>query len=522
MADIIFQHYSSLKYFFAEKLNLALYLIIFCCSQLLLLSKVSAQEKKEIVILNAEELRMAKVNNQSARLLRGNVKLQQDDVILNCDSALFYNDINAVDAFGNVHIVQNETNIYADSLKHNGNTKTSVLFGDVRLLNPQMQLTTNLLTYYINEKKGIYTTGGTITNAEKTLTSEIGYYFPETNMAYFRGNVNLTGTEYNLKADTLAFNTASEISYFTGPTTIVNKENTIVCQKGFFDSKNDYSEFGMNTIMYNNEQILKTDSLQYSNNTGNGKTFKYFNWADTTSNIVLEGTTADFLNRGKSMVATNNPMLVYIIEGDSLFVSGDTLKSITDTLTDITTFFCHYKVKFYKSNLQGKCDSLYFSYSDSIIRMFVEPVIWSEENQLSGDTIYLFMKNQKIDRFEMFENGFMINHLKLSFYNQVKGRKITGYFENEELDRMDVDGNAESLYYAEDAQKAMIGANKAIGSEMKILMKDKEVNRIIFYKQPEATFYPIQKTSPSELQLKNFNWQPQFRPLNKAGIFSSK
>lgn len=522
MIDIIFQHHYCYKTHFAEKQKLTLYLLLFFGMHLFFLETISAQEKKEIVILNAEELRMAKVNNLSARLLKGNVKLQQDDVILNCDSALFYNDINAVDAFGNVHIVQKETNIYADSLKHNGDTKTSILYGDVRLVNPQMQLTTNLLAYYIDEKKGIYTTGGKIVNAEKTLTSEIGYYYPETNMAYFRGNVNLTSTEYQLIADTLVFNTATEISYFNGPTTIINKENTIVCQKGFFDSKNDYSEFGINTIMYNKEQILKTDSLQYSNNTGNGKIFKYFNWADTTSNIVLEGTTADFLNRGNNIVATNNPMLVYIIEGDSLFVSGDTLKSITDTLTNITIFFCYYKVKFYKSNLQGKCDSLYFSYSDSIIRMFVEPVIWSEENQLSGDTIYLFMKNQKIDRFEMFENGFMINYLKLAFYNQVKGRKITGYFENDELERMDVDGNAESLYYAEDAQKAMIGANKAIGSEMKILMKDKEVNRIIFYKQPEATFYPIQKTSPSELQLKNFNWQPQFRPLNKEGVFSNK
>lgn len=516
----IFSIITSSKLTVLKKNSTLLFFIISITCQLFFSVEITAQEKKEIQILNAEELRMAKVNNQSARLLKGNVKLQQDDVILNCDSALFYNDINAVDAFGNVHIIQKETNIYADSLKHNGNTKTSVLFGDVRLTNPQMELTTDLLTYYTEEKKGIYTTGGKIVTTDKTLTSKIGYYFPETNMAYFRGNVFLESAEYNLKSDTLSFNTSTEVSYFNGPTTIVNKENTITCTQGFFDTKNDYSEFGRKTVMYNKEQILKTDSLQYNNLTGNGKTFKYFNWADTTSNIVLEGTTADFFNRGNNVVAVNNPMLVYIIDGDSLFVSGDTLKSITDTITNITTFFCHYKVKFFKSNLQGKCDSLYFSYSDSIIRMFVDPIIWSEENQLSGDTIFLYMKNQKIDRFEMFENGFMINHLKLAFYNQVKGRKITGYFENDELDRMDVDGNAESLYYAEDAQKAMIGANKAIGSEMKIFMRNKEVNRIIFYKQPEATFYPIQKTAPSELQLKNFNWQPQHRPLNKEGIFS--
>jgi lipopolysaccharide export system protein LptA len=493
--------------------------VFFFLLQFSLAINLLAQEKKEIKILSADELKMARVGNENAKMLKGNVKLQQDEVVLDCDSAVFYNDINAVDAFGHVHINQNETDIYSDSLKYNGDTKISILYGNVLLKNPQMQLTTNKLTYYLNEKKGIYTNGGKIINAEKTLTSEIGYYYPETNMAYFRKEVKLVSTEYSLIADTLNFNTSTEISYFIGPTTIINKENTIICEKGFFDSKNDYSEFGKNTIMYNKEQILKTDSLQYNNKNGNGKTFKYFNWADTTSNILLQGIDANFYDKGNNLVATNNPLLIYIIDNDSLFVTGDTLKSITDTTTDITTFFCYYKVKFYKSNLQGKCDSLYFSYKDSIIRMFVNPAIWSDDNQLTGDTIFLYMKNQKIDKFEMFENAFMINQLKGDYFNQVKGKKITGFFINDELEKMNVDANAESVYFAEDSKKALIGANKAVGSEMDIHMINKEVNKIVFYKQPEATFYPIQKITPKEMMLKNFNWQPQYRPFNKEDIF---
>jgi lipopolysaccharide export system protein LptA len=480
---------------------------------------VFSQEKKAIQILSAQELRLVKVNGKEAKMLKGNVQLKQDEVILHCDSAYFYNDVNAVDAFGNVHIKEKDTDIFSDSLKYNGETKIAILYNNVSIVNPEMNLATDLLTYYISEKKGIYTTGATIKTSDKTLTSKIGYYFSESKMAHFRKDVLLVSEKYTLTSDTLIFNTGTEISYFRGPTTIVSKENTIICENGFSDPKNDYSEFGKNTVMFNKEQILKTDSLQYNSVAKTGKTFKYFHWADTTSNIVMQGTHADFFDNGNRVVAPDNAMLVYIINKDSLFVTGDTLKSITDTTTDITTFFCYYKVKFFKSNLQGKCDSLYFSYADSIIRMFNQPILWSEKNQLSGDTIYLYMKNQKIERFEMFENGFMINHLRRDYYNQVKGKKITGYFKDDKLDKIWADYNAESVYYAEDSKKKLIGANQAVGSFMWIYMKDEEVNRIVFHEQPVATFHPIQKISPKELQLKNFKWQPEYRPLKKEDIF---
>jgi len=494
-------------------------LLLFIFSLTLFTNKLFSQEKKPIQILNAQELRMAKANGQNARMLKGDVQLQQGDVILNCDSALFYNDINAVDAFGNVHIHENETDIYSDSLKYNGDNKIATLYGNVRLNNLQMQLTTNMLTYYMDEKKGIYTTGGKIISSDKTLTSQIGYYFPDTKMAYFKNDVNLVSNKYTLTADTLLLNTETEISYFRGPTKIVSKDNTILCENGFSDGKKDYSEFGKNTVMYSKSQILKTDSLQYNSSTQAGKTFKYFNWADTSSNILLEGTTADFYDQGNSVMAPNNAMLIYIINKDSLFVTGDTLRSITDTATDITTFFCYYKVKFYKSNLQGKCDSLYFSYKDSIIRMFENPIIWSDNNQLTGDTIYIYMEDQKFERFEMFENGFMISHNRREYYNQVKGKIITGYFKDDKLDRILSDTNAESIYFAEDSKKKLIGANKAVGSFMWIYMKDEEVDKIVFHQQPEAVFIPIQKTQPEELRLKNFKWQPEFRPLKKEDIF---
>jgi lipopolysaccharide export system protein LptA len=487
--------------------------------QLIFSDPLYAQEKKVIQILHSQELRLVKVNGREARMLKGNVQLSQDEVILNCDSAYFYNDINAVDAYGHVHIKEKDTDIFSDSLQYNGETRLATLLGNVSIINAEMQLYTNKLIYYINEKKGIYTTGATIKTADKTLTSRIGYYYAETKMAHFMEEVKMVSDKFTLTADTLLFNTASEISYFRGPTTIVRPDNTIVCHSGFSDSKNDYAEFGKNTLLFNKEQILKTDSLQYNSATKSGKTFRYFHWADTTSNIILQGSYAEFSDDGNRIMAPGNAMLVYIISNDSLFVTGDTLKTHTDTATDIASFYCYHRVKFFKSNLQGKCDSLYFSYADSIIRMFVEPVLWSEKNQLSGDTIYIHLKDDKIERFEMFNNGMMINHLRKNYFNQVKGKKITGYFKNDQLDKVWADYNAESVYYVEDNQQKLIGANQAAGSYLWIYMKDEEVDRIVFHQQPSATFHPIQKINPGLLQLKNFKWLPEHRPMKKEDIF---
>lgn len=481
-----------------------------------------SQEKKAIQILNAQELRLVKINGRDARMLKGNVQLLHESTLFQCDSAYFYNDIDAIDAFGHVHIKEKDTDIYSDSLKYNGETRIATLHGHVSIVNAEINLSTDLLTYYMAEKKAVYTTGATINTTDKKLTSRIGYYFSDTKMAHFSNEVQLVTNQYTLTTDTLLFHTVTEVSYFRGPTIIVSKENKIICENGFSDPKREYSEFGKNTIMFNKEQILKTDSLQYHSATKIGKTFKYFYWADTASRVALEGSYAEFYDNGNYVIAPNNALLIYVIDKDSLFVTGDTLKSITDTSTGITSFFCYYNVKFFKSNLQGMCDSLYFSYADSIIRMFSNPLLWSDKNQLSGDTIFIYMKNNQIDRFELFDNGLMINHLRKDYFNQVKGKKITGYFINDKLDKIWADYNAESIYYVEDNQRKLIGVNQAVGSYLWIYMKDEEVDKIVFHDQPSATFHPIQRVNPKQMLLKNFKWHPQHRPLKKEDIFIKK
>ena len=151
-------------------------------------SATQAQDKKKIEILGADVLTTGTVNGEKVRKLIGNVKMKQDDVYMDCDSAYFFTNRNATDAFGNVYIHQQDLQIYADSLKYNGDDRIADLYGNVRLIEPRMNLTTKRLTYNMVTKTAKYSKGGHILNDETDLVSEVGYYNSETHIAFFRYN----------------------------------------------------------------------------------------------------------------------------------------------------------------------------------------------------------------------------------------------------------------------------------------------------------------------------------------------
>jgi lipopolysaccharide export system protein LptA len=480
-------------------------------------SSLIAQEKKKIEILGADILSKGVVNGENVRKLIGNVKMKQGDVYMDCDSAYFFTDRNAVDAFGHVYIHQGDLQIYSDSLKYNGDERIADLFGNVRLIEPRMELTTKKLTYNLNTKAAKYSDGGHIVSDGTDLVSRIGYYYSESKMAFFRYGVKLVNPNYTLECDTLGYNMDSEISYFFGPTHITTNDSKIYCESGWYNGKTEISSFGKNTILDNPPQILYADSLYYEKKNGYGEAYYHFDWIDTSQKIILSGGKAIFYEQTDSITATEKPLLTYILDGDSLHIAADTLISRKDTV-DERELYAFHKVRLFKSDLQGKCDSLVYAFRDSTIRMYREPILWGDDSQMTGDTIYLYMKNNQMDRVELFPNGFIINESFPKLYDQIKGRHIWGYFVNGDLNNMHVAGNAESVYYGKDSRSAYLGINKAQCSEMWIYLKENKVNRIKFYTKPTATFHPMQLVDPETFKLENFNWRYDQRPKSKEDL----
>jgi hypothetical protein len=195
------------------------------------------------------------------------------------------------------------------------------------------------------------------------------------------------------------------------------------------------------------------------------------------------------------------------MDGDSLYISADTLYSFKDTLGNYRNMFGYHHVKIFKSDLQGVCDSIAFSYRDSTFRLYYDPIIWVDQNQLSSDTMSMLLKNQKLYKMDLVQNALAVNESDSGLYNQVQGKNMYGYFDEGRLKRMEVEGNGESIYYAQDDSDAYIGVNKAICSNMVIYFTDdRKVDRIYFLTEPDAGLYPINQFPADESKLKNFKW----------------
>lgn len=197
------------------------------------------------------------------------------------------------------------------------------------------------------------------------------------------------------------------------------------------------------------------------------------------------------------------------------------LKQLSDTAR-VRIVIAHHHAKLFKSDLQAKADSMFYSYSDSTIRCYVEPIIWARGSQLSGDTIYMQMHNKKLDNLDMFPSALIVNIEKQDsiHFNQVAGKRMKGYFRNDKLDRMYVTGNAESIYFSRDSLQVK-EMQRSLSSRMRIRFKNNSASNIVFLIQPDHRYAGLSKFKEDERILKSFKWKPKERPISKESILPS-
>lgn len=182
-------------------------------------------------------------------------------------------------------------------------------------------------------------------------------------------------------------------------------------------------------------------------------------------------------------------------------------------------FEAYRNVRIYNDSLQAVCDSMFYSFKDSVFRLYDDPVVWAQKSQITGDTIHLFTKNKKADKVEAFENGFMINQLDSQAYNQIKGTRIDGYFVNGDIDSVRIKGNAECIYYIQDDDSAYTGINQSTSDVMDVYFRNKELFKVVFRSAVTGTLWPIRQKSPTEMRLPDFKWLEDRRPKSKTEMF---
>ena len=496
---------------------------LFALTFLLVISVVTyGQKPAKITVQQADFGKYSKSLGENVYRLIGNVIFEHDKALMYCDSALMNEDNNSVEAFGNIHIKMSDTlNLYGKRLNYYGDTRTAEVIDNVKLIDRQTTLYTDRLLFDRKTQVASYITGGRIISKETRLTSKKGYYHTNVKQFFFKENVVLKNPKNTMNSDTLMYNTVTEIAYFLGPTIIkgINNKNYMYCENGWYNTKTDFSRFSKNALIANGNQRLTADSLYYDKQNDFGKAYNNIVITDSVNKIIIHGDYAEYSKgKGYTMV-TGRAQAILIDARDSLFLHSDTLYTTMDREQKTKAIFAYHHAKFYRHDLQGAADSILYRFSDSTILMYKMPILWADNNQLTADSIHLITSQKEVKQMRLYNSAFIISKDSVLSYNQIKGKNMIGFFEDNILRQINVTGNAETLYFLREDDKTLIGINKAIAGNMHIYLKDKKIQGITYIDNPTATLYPEKDITSQEQLLKDFKWHGEQRPLNKTEIF---
>ena len=448
-----------------------------------------------------------------------NVVIRHNGVIIQCDSAIRKMDEGVIEGFGHIYIYQPDTFTLSggEILHYQEDIKVATVTGkNVVLSDQKMTLTTTSLNYNTQTQTGFYSNGADILNEGTQLKSKKGFYFRRGNQFFFKDNVQLKHPEYTMYSDTLQYFAGTRTAFFYGPTKIISKENTIVCQYGWYNTLSQKAQFSRGATLYADSSVLMADSLLYNNKTGEGEGIGNIHLYDSAEHINVYGQRGHYFQKQQLSVIYGQPVAMQAQQKDSMWLLADTFTFKNDSLHKVLKAFHHTAIC--QNEFKGLCDSLVYVFSDSSIRLIGSPILWNQNNQITGDTMRIGIRKQSVNALKVIGNAFLASEVKPNAYNQIAGKNMDNYFEKNALKSVFVSGNAISVYYIrnnETDSAEYTGINRVMGQSMRISIDSSRVSGIKFYNQVEGKMYPLDKLPENEKLLPGLKWQYSRQP-NKA------
>ena len=437
-----------------------------------------------------------------------------------CDQAIHYAEENFFKAYGNVRMEQGDTiTMTSQYAEYNGNTRFAFASGNVFMRNPQSSLQTDTLFFDRTKQQAYYRSGGTIRDTASVLKSRVGRYFLQDEKYSFTSEVVITNPDYVLKSTQLDFYTETGNAYMYGPSTITSEASTIYCERGFYDTRGDTGYFVKNSRIDYENRILEGDSLYFNRNTNFASATNNIKVTDTINRSIIKGHYAEVFREKDSVFITKRAVAISVQEQDSIYIHADTLMVTGKPEDRIIRGF--YDVRLFKSNMSGKSDSIHVREKTGLTQMLGRPVLWSENNQLTGDTIHLLnnVDTEELDSLKVYDNAFMIQKDSVGGYNQLKGLQMYGKFKDNDLQQVDLVKNTETLYFMRDEAGNLIGINKTLSSSISIFLEEQQVVDIYYYNQIDGILYPESQLPESDRTLKGFNWRGEERLNSVEDLF---
>ncbi len=461
--------------------------------------------------------------------------LTNDTTQLRSKRGYFYVEEDVAYFKDSVTIVDPNFELKTDTLKFNTKTGIATFLAPTLINQSDGKIYCEGGTYDTKNKKAHFEGNAQYVKGEEEAEADHMYYDGDTEEITLVGNARFNKDETVANADTIIYNEKTNLTYLIG-NAHVEGEQVIDSERIIYNSETESFTTESRSRIVDGAKILDADNIVSQANIAiaSGNVI----WTDTIEEVTIKCAHLNFNKETEKIIASGQrPLLISLMDGDTFYMSSDTLISFhkerfveTDTLTGTQVFekdssrtmIAYPDVRILKSNLQAISDSVSYSVADSIFEFYKNPIIWSDTSQFTADTMYMLLANDEIDKIFMRDRAMIINSPDEVYFNQIKGKNITAFFLDSELRKMKVIGNAESIYYALDDVKAYVGLNKTVCSEMLMYFSNNSVDDIRFYAQPKANTYPMGQVNHTAKRLEGFRWEINKRPNTLEDLLKVK
>lgn len=481
------------------------------------------EPEERIILKHADNLRFNENEMQSAQRLSGNVVLMHKGMTMFCDSAMLYEQSQTFDAFGHVKIVQGDTlTLTGDRLHYDGETLIAEMRFNVIMTHRNQKLYTDSLYYDRLYNMGYYEEGGKLIDGKNQLTSDWGEYHTDTRQATFNYNVELINDRFKLITDTLHYDTQTKWAEVVGASNIYSNADTLYTEHGFYNSDNEQVKLYKRSKAYGRNRIMEGDTVYYDKKTGVMEAFQNVSCLDEKNKNLLTGDYAWYNELTGEAIATKNALARDFSQSkDTLYFHADTLHMYSYNLETDSAYrvlHAYFHARAYREDVQAVADSMVFHSAQKKITLFRDPIAWSDQRQIVGEEINVYLNDSTIDSVYVDRQALMIEKLDSTHFNQVGAQQMRTYFVKGEVSENRAVGNVMVVNYPLEKDSTIIYQNYVETAEARMFMKDRKLKKI-WAPASHGFFYPIGMAPAERTRLEGFAWFDYIRPISPDDVF---
>ena len=460
------------------------------------------------------------LQNREASYVTGGL-MKRDGTSIKSRRGKYYLSDDLVALADSVVIVDTNFVLQADTLEFDMEEKRAIFVGPTSIAEGDNEIYCESGYYSIDEGRGEFSTNAGFVREGQRGQADRMIFDDSTKVFRMIGNARLWKEDQIAEGDSIIYFQEEERAELFGNAKYQDSTRSLVADIIVYDQATDKLTTRGSTKLMEGDVELIAKEVDYDDSTGVGQARGQVEWRDTLNDIAIFSDVLDYDKTSNYVKATGRrPWIELYMEDDTMFVSGDTIISDEEVIAADTSrrIFLYHDVRIYKSDIQGKCDSMVFLEKDSAFTMFDEPLLWSDTSQFSGDTIYIFLKEKTVDRIRQVSESMIVSSNDMVYFNQIGGKEIVSFFKDGKPNYTLVEGNAQSLYFATDEEDAYIAGNKSICSRIKVQFREKKIDNIMFLAEPKAEMLPMSTPGLKDIRLEGYQWKYELRPKSKEDV----